>query len=66
MRREHFGSLFLFFKKADRLFVPRNPLAVVVRRFVRVLRWMMLPDNKFGAVVARQTVPDYGVLLSSK
>ena len=53
MRREHFGSLFLFFKKANRLFVPRNPLAVEAWWFVRVPRWMMFPDNKFGAVALR-------------
>lgn len=32
---------------------PQNPLAVEVWQFVRVPRWMMPPDNKFGAVALR-------------
>lgn len=53
-------------KRGDHLFVLRNPQVVEVRMFVRVQRWMMFPDNKFEAVVVRQTVPDYGVWLSSR
>lgn len=35
------------------VFCSQNPLAVEVWQFVRVPRWMMPPDNKFGAVALR-------------